>query len=236
MRRRVRANLCGAHEQHRHGRAAHDLLCVAAHQQAPDSAPAVGSENDEISLPCLRLGDDDFRRARRKAFHLKRVDRHTGCDGTGFAVHENALADLLDPRQNVVRVRGSGLETGATYTHDVLPRIKKVGESILMDGKARAVAAGVTVDTLQVECFATRTSEIVIAQAQTWKADLIVLGTHGRRGIGRLLMGSDAEQIVRGATVPVLLVRAAEVGADTSAHGAARMVALPAKGIAIAMV
>lgn len=133
-------------------------------------------------------------------------------------------------------VFATGFETGATYTHDVLPRIKKVGESILMDGKARAVAAGVTVDTLQVECFATRTSEIVIAQAQTWKADLIVLGTHGRRGIGRLLMGSDAEQIVRGATVPVLLVRAEEVGADTSAHGAARMVAIPAKGIAIAMV
>jgi len=35
-----------------------------------------------------------------------------------------------------------------------------------------------------------------------------VLGTHGRRGIGRLFMGSDAESIVRQAPMPVLLVRA----------------------------
>ena len=105
-----------------------------------------------------------------------------------------------------------------------------------MIGKARVAAAGVTVDTLLMECFAERTSEIVIAQAQAWKADLIVLGTHGRRGIGRLLMGSDAEQIVRGATVPVLLVRAEEVATDTPADGAARRVAIPAKGVAIATV
>jgi nucleotide-binding universal stress UspA family protein len=36
-----------------------------------------------------------------------------------------------------------------------------------------------------------------------WHADLIVLGTHGRRGVGRVLMGSDAEQIVRLAPTPV---------------------------------
>ena len=128
----------------------------------------------------------------------------------------------------------TGFHTGATYTNDVLPMIKKAGESILMIGKARVAAAGVTVDTLLMECFATRTSEMVIAQAQDWQADLVVLGTHGRRGIGRFLMGSDAEQIVRGATVPVLLVRAEEVAADTPLHGAARVVSIPAKGVAVA--
>jgi len=39
-------------------------------------------------------------------------------------------------------------------------------------------------------------------------ADLSVLGTHGRRGVRRLVLGSDAEQVVRTASVPVLLVRA----------------------------
>ena len=53
----------------------------------------------------------------------------------------------------------------------------------------------------------------MVAEATKWPADLIVLGTHGRRGVGRLFMGSDAEQIVRLATVPVLLVRASEVAA-----------------------
>jgi len=51
-------------------------------------------------------------------------------------------------------------------------------------------------------------SDLVIDQAREWGANLIVLGTHGRRGVNRMLLGSDAEQILRMATVPVLLVRA----------------------------
>lgn len=39
------------------------------------------------------------------------------------------------------------------------------------------------------------------------RADLIVLGTHGRRSITRLVVGSDAEGVVRATRVPVLLVR-----------------------------
>ena len=102
----------------------------------------------------------------------------------------------------------TGFETGATYLNDVLPRLKEGGESTLAEGKARADAAGVAADTQLVECFGQRTSETIIAEAEAWKADLIVLGTHGRRGIGRFLLGSDAEQVLRNARVPVLLVRA----------------------------
>jgi len=40
-----------------------------------------------------------------------------------------------------------------------------------------------------------------------WGADLVVLGTHGRRGIGRVLLGSGAEQVMRMSPVPVLMVR-----------------------------
>ena len=88
----------------------------------------------------------------------------------------------------------TGFETGATYLNDVLPRLKEGGESILADGKARADSAGVAADTQLVECFGQRTSETIIAEAEAWKADLIVLGTHGRRGIGRFLLGSDADR------------------------------------------
>ena len=48
---------------------------------------------------------------------------------------------------------------------------------------------------------------MIDGEAVNWKADLIVIGTHGRSGLSRLLLGSVAEEVVRGASVPVLLVR-----------------------------
>jgi nucleotide-binding universal stress UspA family protein len=48
---------------------------------------------------------------------------------------------------------------------------------------------------------------VIAEYAEKWPADLIVIGTHGRRGIRRLVMGSDAEYVVRTTPVPVLLVR-----------------------------
>ncbi len=103
-----------------------------------------------------------------------------------------------------------GFGTGATYLDDVLPRKRLEGQRILDKGRDHAQAAGVAVDTFESECFATRISDVVCAEATAWKADLIVIGTHGRRGVGRVLLGSDAEQVVRSAPVPVLLVRAAD--------------------------
>ena len=44
-----------------------------------------------------------------------------------------------------------------------------------------------------------------VVQASAWPADLIVLGSHGRRGVNRLFMGSDAEVMPRVAPAPVLL-------------------------------
>ena len=48
---------------------------------------------------------------------------------------------------------------------------------------------------------------VIVEYAEKWPAELIVLGTHGRRGIRRLVMGSDAEYVVRTTPAPVLLVR-----------------------------
>jgi nucleotide-binding universal stress UspA family protein len=48
--------------------------------------------------------------------------------------------------------------------------------------------------------------EKIVAHANDWHADLLVLGTHGRRGVRRMLLGSVAEEVVRNITRPVLLV------------------------------
>ncbi|OGV48938.1 MAG: universal stress protein [Legionellales bacterium RIFCSPHIGHO2_12_FULL_42_9] len=55
--------------------------------------------------------------------------------------------------------------------------------------------------------FQGRIAEAIVEEAKEWPADLLVLGTHGRRGFSRFFLGSVAENVVRIATVPVLLVR-----------------------------
>ncbi|NUO85694.1 MAG: universal stress protein [Cupriavidus sp.] len=50
-------------------------------------------------------------------------------------------------------------------------------------------------------------SSTIVAEADAWNADLIVLGTHGRRGVRRLLMGSVSEGVLAKTSKPVLLVR-----------------------------
>jgi len=49
--------------------------------------------------------------------------------------------------------------------------------------------------------------EIILKEAETAKADMIIMGTHGRSGLGHMLIGSVAEKIVRTAKCPVLTVR-----------------------------
>jgi len=53
-----------------------------------------------------------------------------------------------------------------------------------------------------------RVASVIDGDARQWGADLIVIGTHGRSGLSRLLLGSVAEGVARGTSVPVLLIRA----------------------------
>ena len=105
---------------------------------------------------------------------------------------------------------------GLTYTGDILNLLREAGREGLDGAQAKVQAAGLGVDTVLSDGFSGRVCDLVLAQAESWGADLIVLGTHGRRGIGRMFMGSDAESIVRSATVPVLLLRAAPKPSQTA--------------------
>jgi nucleotide-binding universal stress UspA family protein len=67
----------------------------------------------------------------------------------------------------------------------------------------------VDADSKVLEAIGGRVSKFVVSEAEEWPADLIVMGTHGLRGIERLVMGSDAETVARTSPVPVLLVRKA---------------------------
>ena len=51
-------------------------------------------------------------------------------------------------------------------------------------------------------------ADVIVQHAKKWRASLIVMGTHGRSGLSRLALGSDAEKVVRTSPIPVLVVRA----------------------------
>lgn len=81
-------------------------------------------------------------------------------------------------------------------------------EKVLGDARDSVQATGVAVETKLVDtALPTMHVATKIAEAAaSWPADLVVLGTHGRRGVERWLLGSVAEGVARRSTVPVLLV------------------------------
>ncbi|WP_028230292.1 universal stress protein [Paraburkholderia mimosarum] len=90
------------------------------------------------------------------------------------------------------------------------------GRIILGDAQARMAQHGVkgTSRPVEVELPAEDVAQCIQRVAAEWPADLIVMGTHGRRGVRRLVLGSVAERVLRCATCPVLLVPARVVPGD----------------------
>lgn len=93
------------------------------------------------------------------------------------------------------------------YAADLIESLRKSGQGILDAARATAQRQGVTSECVLLEAIGGVAADFILEQAKVCAADLIVMGTNGRRGLRRLAMGSDAEQVVRGATIPVLLVR-----------------------------
>ena len=93
----------------------------------------------------------------------------------------------------------------------IIAEARAAGKSVLKSAQTLVEDAGITVDAQLVEARGrSHAGEYILQAAVDWPADIIVCGTHGRRGLRRILMGSDAEHILRRSPVPVLLIRAQE--------------------------
>ena len=136
----------------------------------------------------------------------------------GSATSNQALAAAIDlARESHGRLRLvhvveemaylTGYDQFGGYAGDLLKVMRETGVTVLAKGLASAREAGVEADEVLYDKLGERLPEVVAEQATKWNADLIVVGTHGRRGVGRILLGSGAEQIVRMAPVPVLVIR-----------------------------
>ena len=104
----------------------------------------------------------------------------------------------------------TGLDPYSGQSGAVINAMRGAGEKILADALAIVESAGVAADTVLVDRLGAHLAETVAEQAEKWEASLIVVGTHGRRGVARMLMGSGAEQIIRIAPGPVLVIRGVE--------------------------
>jgi nucleotide-binding universal stress UspA family protein len=125
-------------------------------------------------------------------------------------------------RQAHTRATATGAKLGVVHVipslvgaHPLFPQenaawMAQVGQ---LEAKALAAVEGrvkTLVGSTDVELFLERGAEHVeiLRRAESWAADLVVVGSHGRTGLPRLLLGSIAEQVVRYAHCPVLVARA----------------------------
>lgn len=85
---------------------------------------------------------------------------------------------------------------------------RDAGERILAAAREAVQQAALETDAalIETESPTQHVGERLAQDAERWHADLLVLGTHGRRGFRRLLLGSVAEGVARHSTIPVLLV------------------------------
>jgi nucleotide-binding universal stress UspA family protein len=95
----------------------------------------------------------------------------------------------------------------ATAYQQVQDGLRKYGEGLLAKARDAAAEHGVKADTRLLESTTGRAADLILEQARGLGCDLVVMGTHGRRGFSHLMMGSNAEAVARAADVPVLLVR-----------------------------
>jgi len=122
-------------------------------------------------------------------------------------------------------VNFEGVAYPAGYVDSYFEAMLKSGRKLLEKAARIALASGLKSESVLVRSRVQTVAHVIVAQARKHRADIIVIGTHGRRGLRRLLLGSDAESVVREATTPVLLVRAKERAArkPRAAKGAAKV-------------
>jgi nucleotide-binding universal stress UspA family protein len=122
-----------------------------------------------------------------------------------LAKDQGARLRFLNVMDDVLRLGGADI-TAADMSF-LLRSIREIGERSIGEAAALARKKGLSADTSLLHGRGRHVSDVILDTAKKWRADLVVMGTHGRRGLNRLLLGSDAERVLRDTPVPLLLVR-----------------------------
>lgn len=139
-----------------------------------------------------------------------------GSDAAARALDQAlALAKLLGSKVTVMTVTEPSALIGAGYAGiagtivdpipELIQALDEAAKALLADASKKAEAAGVAVTTSVVpDSFP---AEGIASKATEIGADLIVMGSHGRRGLGRLLLGSQTSNVLAHSKIPVLVTR-----------------------------
>ncbi len=138
-----------------------------------------------------------------------------------FPTDGSELSDKAsDMALSLAKLSGAGLQTLAVkepFPYSAISESYPVAPQDFLDAQERiaqarvkkvadkAQAAGVRCDTAVIE--AVHAWEGIIDQAKAGGCDLIVMASHGRRGISALLLGSETQKVLTHSTLPVLVVR-----------------------------
>ncbi|TFZ01097.1 universal stress protein [Ramlibacter rhizophilus] len=133
------------------------------------------------------------------------ASRHALTTAVGMARESGGKLRLVHVLEDATYLAGydaTGAAAGELYraTRDNATRI-------LEEAVQQVKAAGLDCEAELIDRMGERMPHLVAEEARQWSADLIVVGTHGRRGLNRLMLGSGADQIIRLAPVPVLVAR-----------------------------
>jgi nucleotide-binding universal stress UspA family protein len=149
-----------------------------------------------------------------------------GTDGAELmeAVYEHCayLAQLTEATVHIVYVIDStvyaampieGTLPGYTFTptdstwatvYDVL---RDTGKNVTEKAKEKLQSFGISENAIKVVVLEGHPASELLSYSESHAIDLVVIGTHGRKGIDRLLIGSVADKVTRSSKVPILLVR-----------------------------
>jgi len=96
---------------------------------------------------------------------------------------------------------------GLIFADDMVGALRESSKKAINNALALVKKHGLKAEASTFETVGERVADVIVREARKWKADLIVIGTHGRRGVQRMVLGSDAEAVLRTSPVPVLTVR-----------------------------
>jgi len=119
-----------------------------------------------------------------------------------FAQQQNAQVEVVHVLEDISYFDN---EDYLNYA-ELIQTMRGIGEKILAQAQKKLQQAGVVAEIKLLETQGERIASIIATEAKNNLADLIIIGTHGRSGFSRMLMGSIAEGVVRTAHIPILLI------------------------------